>query len=103
MIASSFMTWESRERLSSYYMIDTLRTHSFCNTGVYCTYFHLRDMIEHNTDGMTIMLGMAHCPTYIWYTVCPQSPLGVLKNCGAQTNWASHMRFAADYGDVWIL
>jgi hypothetical protein len=20
------------------------------------------------------------------YTVCPQSPLGVLKNCGAQTN-----------------
>jgi hypothetical protein len=21
--------------------------------------------------------------------VCPQSPLGVLKNCGAQTNWAS--------------
>jgi hypothetical protein len=27
--------------------------------------------------------------------VCPQSPLGVLKNCGAQTNWASHMRFAA--------
>jgi hypothetical protein len=31
------------------------------------------------------------------YTVCPQSPFGVLKNCGAQTNWASHMRFAADY------
>jgi hypothetical protein len=27
------------------------------------------------------------------YTACPQSPLGVLKNCGAQTNWASHMRF----------
>jgi hypothetical protein len=26
-------------------------------------------------------------------TVCPQSPFGVLKNCGAQTNWANHMRF----------
>jgi hypothetical protein len=22
---------------------------------------------------------------YLYYTVCPQSPLGVLKNCGAQT------------------
>jgi hypothetical protein len=30
-------------------------------------------------------------------TVCPQSPLGVLKNCGAQTNWASDMQFTADY------
>jgi hypothetical protein len=34
------------------------------------------------------------------YTVCPQSPFGVLKNCGAQTNWASHMRFAADYSET---
>jgi hypothetical protein len=33
-------------------------------------------------------------------TVCPQSPLGVLKNCSAQTNWASHMRFAADYSET---
>jgi hypothetical protein len=33
-----------------------------------------------------------------YYTVCPQSPLGVLKNCGAQTNWASHMLFAAERG-----
>jgi hypothetical protein len=33
------------------------------------------------------------------YTVCPQSPIKVLKNCGAQTNWASHMRFAADYSE----
>jgi hypothetical protein len=33
------------------------------------------------------------------YTVCPQSLLGVLKNCGAQTNWASHMEFAADYSE----
>jgi hypothetical protein len=33
-------------------------------------------------------------------TVCPQSPLGVLKNCGAQTNCASHMRFAADYSET---
>jgi hypothetical protein len=32
--------------------------------------------------------------------VCPQSPFGVLKNCGAQTNWASHMRFAADYSET---
>jgi hypothetical protein len=31
-------------------------------------------------------------------TVCPQSPLGVLKNCGAQTNWASHMWFVAERG-----
>jgi hypothetical protein len=30
------------------------------------------------------------------YTVCPQSPLGVLKNCCAQTN----MRFAADYSET---
>jgi hypothetical protein len=37
---------------------------------------------------------------YDWYTVCPQSPLRVLKNCGAQTNWASHMRFAADYSEA---
>jgi hypothetical protein len=34
------------------------------------------------------------------HTVCPQSPLGVLKNCGAETNWASHMRFAADYSET---
>jgi hypothetical protein len=34
------------------------------------------------------------------YTVCPQSPFGVLKNCGAQTNWASHMRFAAGYSEI---
>jgi hypothetical protein len=27
------------------------------------------------------------------YIVCPQSPLGVLKNCGAQTNWASVARY----------
>jgi hypothetical protein len=33
-------------------------------------------------------------------TVCPQSPFGVLKNCGAQTNWASHMQFAADYSEI---
>jgi hypothetical protein len=33
-------------------------------------------------------------------TVCPQSLLGVLKNCGAQTNWASHMRFAADHSET---
>jgi hypothetical protein len=33
------------------------------------------------------------------YTVWPQSPLGVLKNCGAQTNWAGHMRFVADYSE----
>jgi hypothetical protein len=33
-------------------------------------------------------------------TVCPQSHFGVLKNCGAQTNWASHMRFAADYSET---
>jgi hypothetical protein len=33
-------------------------------------------------------------------TVCPQSPLGVLKNCGAKTNWASHMQFAADYSET---
>jgi hypothetical protein len=31
---------------------------------------------------------------------CPQSPFGVLKNCGAQANWASHMRFAADYSET---
>jgi hypothetical protein len=34
-------------------------------------------------------------PSMLCYAVCPQSPLGVLKNCGAQTNWASHMRFEA--------
>jgi hypothetical protein len=33
-------------------------------------------------------------------TVCPQSSFGVLKNCGAQTNLASHMRFAADYSET---
>jgi hypothetical protein len=33
-------------------------------------------------------------------TVCPQSPFGVLKNCGAQINWASHMWFAADYSET---
>jgi hypothetical protein len=33
---------------------------------------------------------------YVYNTVGPQSPFGVLKNCGAKTNWASHMRFAAD-------
>jgi hypothetical protein len=37
---------------------------------------------------------------YLERTVCPQSPFGVLKNCGAQTNWASHMRFAADYSET---
>jgi hypothetical protein len=31
---------------------------------------------------------------------CPQSPLGVLKNCGTQTNWARHMRFVADYSET---
>jgi hypothetical protein len=31
---------------------------------------------------------------------CPQSPFGVLKHCGAQTNWASHMRFEADYSET---
>jgi hypothetical protein len=25
-------------------------------------------------------------PTIRSYTVCPQSPFGVLKNCGAETN-----------------
>jgi hypothetical protein len=35
-----------------------------------------------------------------WKYMCPQSPLGVLKNFGAQTNWASHMRFAADYSET---
>jgi hypothetical protein len=34
---------------------------------------------------------------FLGCTVCPQSPFGVLKNCGAQTNWASNMLFAADY------
>jgi hypothetical protein len=34
------------------------------------------------------------------YTVCPLSPFGVLKNCGAQTNWASQMRFAADHSET---
>jgi hypothetical protein len=33
--------------------------------------------------------------SFRYSTVCPQSPLGALKNCGVQTNWASHMRFAA--------
>jgi hypothetical protein len=33
-------------------------------------------------------------------TVCPQSVFGVLKNCGAQTNWASYMRFAADHSET---
>jgi hypothetical protein len=32
--------------------------------------------------------------------VCPQSPFGVLKNCGMQTNWASRMRFAADHSET---
>jgi hypothetical protein len=32
--------------------------------------------------------------------MCSQSPLGVFKNCGAQTNSASHMRFAADYSET---
>ena len=32
--------------------------------------------------------------------VCPQSSFGVLKNCGAQTNLASHMRFAEDYSET---
>jgi hypothetical protein len=27
-------------------------------------------------------------------TVCPQSPLGDLKDCGAQTNWASHLLYS---------
>jgi hypothetical protein len=35
-----------------------------------------------------------------WYTVCPKSRLRVLKNCGAQTDLASHMRFAADYSET---
>jgi hypothetical protein len=30
------------------------------------------------------------------YTVCPKSPFGVWKS-GALTNWANHMRLAADY------
>jgi hypothetical protein len=34
------------------------------------------------------------------HTGCPQSPLGVLKNCGAPTNSASHMRFATDYSET---
>jgi hypothetical protein len=34
-------------------------------------------------------------------TVCPQSPFGVLKYYGSQTNWDSHMRFAADYSELW--
>jgi hypothetical protein len=33
-------------------------------------------------------------------TVCPQGPVGVLKNCGAQTNGANHMRFAADHSET---
>jgi hypothetical protein len=33
-------------------------------------------------------------------TVCPQSPSSVLKNCDTQTNWASHMRFAADHNET---
>jgi hypothetical protein len=32
--------------------------------------------------------------------VCQESPFGVLKICGAQTNWASHMRFAADRSET---
>jgi phytoene/squalene synthetase len=34
--------------------------------------------------------------------MCPQSPFGVLKNCGAQTNWASHIRFVADYSETQV-
>jgi hypothetical protein len=36
----------------------------------------------------------------VQFTVCPQSPFGVLKNCVPQTNWASHMRFASDYSET---
>jgi hypothetical protein len=32
--------------------------------------------------------------------VCPQSPFGVLKSCVTKTNWASQMRFAADYSEA---
>jgi hypothetical protein len=38
----------------------------------------------------------------IWelsYSVSTKSLPG-LKNCGAQTNWASHMRFAADHSET---
>jgi hypothetical protein len=48
-------------------------------------------LVTHESPKMT-------CPaTEGYYTVCPQSSFGVFKNCGAQTNWTSHMRFAADY------
>jgi hypothetical protein len=44
---------------------------------------------------------LSHSNSFITkHTVCPQSPLGVLKNCGAQTNWASHMWFAAEYSET---
>jgi hypothetical protein len=33
-------------------------------------------------------------------TVCLQSPFGVLKNYGAQINWASDMRFAPDHSET---
>jgi hypothetical protein len=69
-IASPFMTWESRERLSSHYIPSRYRY--FKNTFLLqyrgILYLLPLPLIEHNTDGRTIMLGMVHCPRYIWYT-----------------------------------
>jgi hypothetical protein len=57
--------------------------------------------IKVHTINNFVWLDSLYFPLLQWgYTVCPQSPFGVLKNCGAQTNWTSHMRFAADYSET---
>jgi hypothetical protein len=66
--------------------------------------FYCKHNGQKSCSGIYYMLILEYniCTLFvIWsYTVCPQSPFGVLKNCGAQTNRASHMRFAADYSET---
>jgi hypothetical protein len=57
------------------------------------------DTLE-STEEEDMLRNMLYEDDIIHNTVCPQSPFGVLKNCGDQTNWASHMRFVADYSET---
>jgi hypothetical protein len=89
----SSKSWQSLSRLRNYLLLWGLKVP--CR--VHSIVFFCHDQPIHYT-----ICPQTHSPTKIknQYTACPQSLFGVLKNCGAQTNWASHMRYAADYSET---
>jgi hypothetical protein len=65
--------------------------------GSYIGFYKVLKLLNHWKFPFLALRRMFACKLREDYsTMCPQSPFGILKNFGAQTNWASHMRFVAD-------